>query len=234
MPNNVFKNSSNNSDNKIDTSLFVQKPYLRHNYKEANIEEDIDLKNQFRIKNLPDPLSIREAASKNYVDNLFNNPSISKITEHIDLNDRNITNARFIQVNQWPQIDSHLTAKLYVDTEIDQSSLVRNNQDNDFININLTNTNSITSNTQAVNDNQVITKAYVDQFHQENERSRRDVGLDFYDESSDLVKNNQDNDLNDNKLTNINSITINNNPTDDNHVSKKKYIDDELDKKNNS
>ena len=45
-----------------------------------------------------------------------------------------------------------------------------------------------------------------------------------------MVKNNQDNDFNDNKLTNINSITINNNPTDNNHVSNKKYIDDELDK----
>ena len=132
MPINVFGNSSNNSDNKIDTSFFVQKPYLRTNYIEAKIEEDIDLKNQFRIKSLPDPISIREAASKHYVDTLFNDPSIKKNTEHIDLNDRNFTNVRFVQVNQLPQIDSHLTAKLYVDTEIDQSSLVRNNQDNDF------------------------------------------------------------------------------------------------------
>ena len=85
-------------------------------------------------------------------------------------------------------------------------------------------------NKQAENDNEVITKAYVDQFHQENERSRRDLGIDFYNESSDIVKNNQDNDLNDNKLKNINSITYNNNPTDDNHVRNKKYIDDELDK----
>ena len=230
MPINVFGNSSNNSDNKIDTSLFVQKPYLRTNYIEANIEDHIDSKNQYRIKNLPDPISIREAATKNYVDNLFNDPSIVKNTEHIDLNDRNITNARFMQVNQWPQIDSHLTANLYVDTEIDQSSLVRNNQDNDFNNNNLTNINSITLNKQAENDNEVITKAYVDQFHNENERNRRDVGLSFYNEEVDLVKNNQDNNFNDNKLTNINSITINNNPTDNNHVSNKKYIDDELDK----
>ena len=230
MPINVFGNSSNNSEQKIDTSLFVQKPYLRTNYIESSIEEDIDLKNQYRIKNLPDPISIREAASKNYVDILFNDPSIVKNNTHIDLNDRNITNARFIQVNQLPQIDSHLTAKLYVDTEIDQQSVVRNNQDNDFGNYNLTNINSITLNTQAVNDNEVITKFYVDQFHQENERSRRDLGIDFYDESNNLVKNNQDNDFNDNKLTNINSITINNNPTDDDHVSNKKYIDDELDK----
>ena len=230
MPINVFGNSSNNSDNKIDTSLFVQKPYLRTNYIEANIEEDIDLKNQFRIKNLPDPISIREACSKNYVDNLFNDPSIIKNIEHIDLNDRNITNARFIQVNQCPQIDSHLTPKLYVDTEIDQSSLVRNNQDNDFSNNNLTNINSITLNTQAVNDNQVITKAYVDQFHQGNERSRRDLGIDFYNESDDIVKNNQDNDLSDNNLTNLDSITINRNPTSDNEITNKKYVDDEVDK----
>ena len=38
----VFGNSSNNCDKKIDTSLFVQKTYLRRNYIESNIEEDID------------------------------------------------------------------------------------------------------------------------------------------------------------------------------------------------
>ena len=78
------------------------------------------MKNQFRIKNVPDPISVREICSKYNVDNLFNFPSIVKNTEHIDLNDRIITNARFMQVNQWPEIDSHLTAKLYVDTEKDQ------------------------------------------------------------------------------------------------------------------
>ena len=70
--------------------------------------------------------------------------------------------------------------------------------------------------TQAVNDNQVNTKAYVDQFHNDNERTRRDLGLDFYDESSDLVKNNQDNYLNVNKLTNLDSIKVNRDPTSDN------------------
>ena len=120
---------------------------------------------------MPDPISIREAASKNYDDNLFNDPSIIKNSEHIDLNDRNITNARFVQVNQLPQIDSHLTAKLYVDNAIDEPSLVRNKTENDFGTYNITNINSITLNTQAIDDNEVITKAYVDQFHQENERS---------------------------------------------------------------
>ena len=188
MPISLFGNSNDNG-NRIDISPFVQKSYLRTNFIESNIEEDIDLKNQYAVKKLPDPISIREAASKNYVDNLFNDPSVIKNTEQIDLNDRNITNARYIQVNQWPEINSHLTLRLYVDNAVDESSLVRNNQDNDFINNNLTNINSITLNTQAVNDKQVITKTYVDQFRQENDRSRRVFCIDFYNESSDIVKN---------------------------------------------
>ena len=68
MPIIVFGNSSNNSDSKIDTSLFVQKPFRRTNYIEANIEEDIDLKNQYKIINLPDPINIKDACNKNYVD----------------------------------------------------------------------------------------------------------------------------------------------------------------------
>ena len=88
MPINIFGNSSHNI-NKIDTSLFVQKPYLRTNYIESNIE-DIGLKKQFRINNLPDPISFREATSKNHVDNLFNDPSIVKNNAHIDLSDKKI------------------------------------------------------------------------------------------------------------------------------------------------
>ena len=129
MPINVFGNSSSSHDNgnKIDTSLFVQKPYLRTNYIEANIEEDIDMKKKLKIKNLPSAQENSDAVCKSYVDNLFNDPSIIKNNIHIDLNDRNITNARFIQVNQWPQIDSHLSPKKYVDNAVDESSLVRNN-----------------------------------------------------------------------------------------------------------
>ena len=76
MPINVFGNSSSNSESKIDTSLFVQKPYLRTNYIEANIEEDIDFKNQYRIKNLPNPINITEACNKNYNDNSIDEPSL--------------------------------------------------------------------------------------------------------------------------------------------------------------
>ena len=51
MPINVFGNSNSiNSVNKIDTYQFVQKTYLRSNYIEANIEEDIDLKINTELK----------------------------------------------------------------------------------------------------------------------------------------------------------------------------------------
>ena len=78
--------------------------------------------------------------------------------------------------------------------------------------------------TQALNDNEVLTKAYVDQFHQDNERSRKDLDTDFYDESNDLVKNNQYNDFNNNKLRIIDSIKVNRIPVLDEGVSNLKYI----------
>ena len=76
----IFGRSSNISDNKIDTFLFVQKPYLRTNYLESNIEEDINMKNRFKIKNLPCPQENSDAVSKSYVDKLFNDPS--KVKKH--------------------------------------------------------------------------------------------------------------------------------------------------------
>ena len=79
-------------------------------------------------------------------------------------------------------------------------------------------------NKPAENDDEVITKAYVDQFHQENERSGRDLGLGFYDESDNLVKNNQDNDFFDNDILNVSNIQNNNNPGNDNHGVKKNRL----------
>ena len=210
MPINVFGNSSNNSEQKIDTSLFVQKPYLRTNYIEANIEENIDLKNQYRIKNLPDPISTTEARSKNYVDNLFNDPSIVKNSAHIDLNDRNITNCRFLSVNQLPQIDSHLTAKLYVDKaisdSIDESSLLRFDpdekleQDSIILNSTLTSPKTIL---------EIPTKNYVDSK--------------FNDPS--IIKNTDHVDFNNKILDNVHSIKINSYPTHDHHLAPKFYVD---------
>ena len=78
-------------------------------------------------------------------------------------------------------------------------------------------------------DNQVITKAYVDQFDQENERSRRDLGLDFWIESSVLViKPRQIS--NANNFLNLNNIIVNRNPSSEKEVIKKKSLYVELNK----
>ena len=195
------------------------------------------------------------------------------------MNDRNITNARFIQVNQLPRIGSHLTAKLYVDNAIsdglNESALLRLDrdekmeQDSIILNSTLTspktiseiptknyvdnkfNDPSIIKNTDHVDfngkyidkvrwskvnemseaPNDLVAKLYVEdalrdtlgyvnELH-ESSRNRRDLSSVF---------NDQDNEVDNNKLTNLDSVTVNRNPNLDNELANKKYIDDELDK----
>ena len=131
MPINVFSNSSSSYDNgnEIDTNIFVQKPYLRTNSIESKIEEDIDLKNKYRIKKLSDTIGNKEACSKNYVVNTFNDPSIIKNTTHVDFNDKNLDNVHSIKVNSLPTLQEHLTPKNYVDNamsyNVDESAFLR-------------------------------------------------------------------------------------------------------------
>ena len=69
MPINVFGNTSNISENKIDTSQFVQKSYLRYNYIETDIDHDINLKNQYRIINTLQPINDNDIVNKINIDN---------------------------------------------------------------------------------------------------------------------------------------------------------------------
>ena len=50
MPINIFGNSSNNSEQKIDKNQFVQKHCPRTTYIESNFEEDINLKINVELK----------------------------------------------------------------------------------------------------------------------------------------------------------------------------------------
>ena len=210
MPNIVFGNSSYAHDNIIDTSLFVQKPYLRTNHIESNIEEDIDLKNRYRIKNLPDPISIQETASKNYVDNKFNDPSIIRNNTHVDFNDKNLDNLRFIKVNSFPGIPEHLAAKIYVEQaisySIDEPSLLRLDPDEQ---LKLDEQDSIVLNSISTSPKNITiklpTKSYVDSLH-ESSRKRRDLSSVF---------NDQDNEFDNNKLTNLDSASVKRNPNSD-------------------
>ena len=65
MPINVFGNSSNNSEIKIDTPLFVKKSYLKTIYIQTDIEENIDLKNILELKIYPILLALEKQLQKN-------------------------------------------------------------------------------------------------------------------------------------------------------------------------
>ena len=84
LPINVFGGTlSVKSKYKNDSSVISQKPYLGNNLIEGIMEEDTDIKNHYIITNLPDPISIREAALKFFVDDNFKDSSIRKKTMHM-------------------------------------------------------------------------------------------------------------------------------------------------------
>ena len=92
----------------------------------------------------------------------------------------------------------------------------------------MTNLNSITLIAQAIFHNQVFTKSYADQFHQENERFRINLGMNFSNESTALLENIPDKTFNDNKLTSLDSVRVSRNHDSDNELANKNYVDDSL------
>ena len=189
----MFGNSNSNDNySKIDISLFVQKPYRRIKYLESNLEEDIDLKNQSRTKNLPDPISIREACSKKYVDKKFNDPRIIENTAHVDFIEKNLKNVRFTKVNSIPTLEEQLTPKIDVDQAIsdgvDEKSLLRldpdeklklDEQDSIVLNYSLTLPKTTTK---------LATKSYVDNKYIGHSIIKNTAHVDFKDKVLDNVR----------------------------------------------
>ena len=163
-----------------------------------------------------------ELPTKNYVDKKFNDPSIIKNKAHVDFNDKFLDDVRFIKVNIFPAISEHLTAKFFVDNaipySIDEPSLLRLDPEEK---LNLDKQDSIVLNSSLTLPKTIIeipTKNYVYRVH-ESSRNRRDLSSVF---------NDQDNEFDKTKLTKLDSITVNRNPSSDNEVSNKKYVDDSI------
>ena len=97
--------------------------------------------------------------------------------------------------------------------------MVRNTKNTDFNNHSLTNISQNNLNSEPTDDINAATKSYVDSLS-ENDKNSREMFLVFSD---------QDNEFDNNKLTNVDSIKINRNPTLHEEVSKK-HVDNELDK----
>ena len=102
---------------------------MRTNYLESNLEEDVDMKNQFEIKLLHCPQKNSDAVCKSYVDVGLNDRSRIRNTTHVDFNDKNFDIVRVIKVKSSTAVPEHLTPKLYVDEavflHVDGSSLLR-------------------------------------------------------------------------------------------------------------
>ena len=141
------------------------------------------------------PKTILEITTKIYGDHKFNDSGIIKNTDQVDFKDKILDKVHSIKVNSYPTLGEQLTPKFYVDNFVldcvDEGSLLRLDPKGK---IHYGKLDSIIVNTSVTSPRTIIelpTKSYVDSLHGENERSRRDLGLDFYDESSTLVRFNQ-------------------------------------------
>ena len=154
------------------------------------MEENFDIKGQYTIKNLPDPTSIGEAASKLYVDKKFNDPSIRKNTAHIESNVKNLDNFRFIRLKSYPGMGEHATPKYFVDqaisNSVNESSLLKSDPHEEsklaeqvslILNACLTSSKTILG---------IPTKSHVDSLS-ENDRNRRDLWTVFAIKTTNLM-----------------------------------------------
>ena len=57
------------NSNTSTSSSGVTRTYIRANYIESNFEEDVDMKNEYKMINLPNPTPLQDPATKYYVDN---------------------------------------------------------------------------------------------------------------------------------------------------------------------
>ena len=170
---------------------------------------------------LTSPKTIEEVPTKNYVDKQFNESSIIKNTDHVDFNSKVLVNVRFIKVNSFPTLEEHLTPKMYVDQAISKivdESLLRSDLDEK---LNLDEQDSIVLNsfsTLPKTITELPTKSYVDSFY-ESSRNTRDLSSVF---------NDPDNEFYNNKLTTLDSFTVNRDPNLDNELSNENYVDDSI------
>ena len=201
-PINVFGNISSSYDNgnKIDTSIFVQNPYLRINFNKSNIEEDIKLENQFKTKILPYPVENTDDVYKSNLESGLNDPCIIRNTAHVKFNDKNLDIVHFVKVNNLPVVRERLTQKLYADEAVsyimDESSLLRLDPDGK---LKLGEQDPIIFISTL---SSLKTTSYIGSLH-ENSRNRRDLSSEFNDHGNEFQNNNP---------TNLHGNTVNRDP----------------------
>ena len=128
----------------------------------------------------------------------------------IDFKDKNLDNFRYFKVNACTAVRGHLAPKTNVDENV-ESEIVKK------IIFNICSASTIpqtTPNSEPTGDIHAVSKSFVDSSSQNN-RKKRDLSTVFDD---------QDNEFDNNKITNLDKITFKRNPTTDNEVSNKKFL----------
>ena len=203
-------------DNSISDA--IAEPFLLRLDPKEKMKQDSIILNS----SITSPMITTELPTKNHVDSKFNDSSIIKITDHVDFNDKSPDNVKWIKVNSFPTVPEHLTAKIYVDNAIfdgvSEHSLLRLHPNEK---LNLDEQDSILLNSTLTLPNTIIelpTKSYVDSLHEIN-RNKRDLSSVF---------NDQDNEFDNIKLTNLDSVTVNRNRSSNDELSNEKYVDDSI------
>ena len=163
-----------------------------------------------------------ELPTKFYIEFKFDDSRKIKNTAHGEFSDEILENVRFINVNSMPAAREHLTPKYYVDhaifCNVDESSLLRLDRDEK---LNLDEQYSIVLNSTLASPKtikELPTKSYVDSLR-ESSRNRRNLPSVFKD---------QDNEFDNNKLTNLDSVSVNREPSSDIELANKKHVDDSI------
>ena len=172
------------------------------------------------------PKTIIEVPTKSYVDKKIKDPSIIGNIAHFDFKDQNLENVIFVNVNSMLAIREHLTPRHYVDQanfyHVNELYLLRSDPDEES---KLNEQNSIDLNSTLTSPKTILelrTKSYVDSLHEIN-RNGRDL-LSVY--------NDQDNEFDKKKLTNLDSITVIRNPSLYKELANKNYVDDSIGERN--
>ena len=98
MPIKEFGSLSGKLSNNLDTTSFVQEPYLRSYYIEAIHEEDAVMKHRIVFTNLPIPIDFHQVVPMFFVDDNLNDQS-KQNTAHVEFNEKFLYNDRFVKVN---------------------------------------------------------------------------------------------------------------------------------------
>ena len=107
----VYKGNSNNANG-------VTKSYVRANYIESEMEEDIDMKQKFKIINLTEPTNLTDAANKGYIDNKINESTLLRIPTYEPLtNDyvslKNTSSNKVIELATTNYVKDDISVKNY-------------------------------------------------------------------------------------------------------------------------